>query len=157
MPALHDRLDAGSGECVVPAAMVEIEVGGDQQVDAIRSDPELSQAGDDVVLGTSDVGVRPPRLAAGGADHRRRVAAIDQDDAARCGADEVARDLVELHLTVLILGAEGPEVQQIELVHRHTSDLVVVGAALAAAGTIDAVSGLRLSLKWAMSRAKSWP
>src|SRR5215211_6878933 len=99
MVALDERGDPDGGEDVMPAAMVEIEMGRDQQIDVAGSDTELGQALHHVVLGPGVVEEIPPRCARGLPYQRGRVAGIDQDSASGRSADQVAGDLAEVRLT----------------------------------------------------------
>ena len=79
--------------------MVEIEMGRDQQIDVAGGDTELGQAPHHVILRPGVVEEIPPRRGRGLPDQRGRVAGIDQDGASRRGADQVAGNLGEVHLT----------------------------------------------------------
>src|SRR4051812_12773748 len=99
MLPLHERGNPRTGEGIVPAAMVEIEMGRDQQIDIAGSDTKLSQARQEVILRSSVVGVIPPWRGRGLPNHRGRVAGIDEDSAPLRRADQVARNLGEVGLT----------------------------------------------------------
>jgi hypothetical protein len=98
MLAPHERSDPGGGEGIVAAAMVEIVMGRDQQIDVAGGDTKLGQALHHVVLRLGVVEEIPPRRGRGLPDHCGRVAGVDQDDASRRGADQVAGNLGEVHL-----------------------------------------------------------
>ena len=99
MIPLHERGDPGGSERVVAAAVVEVEVGRDQQIDVAGSDAELGEAPYDIILRTGVVEQIPLRRGGRLPDQRGRVAGIDQDGASGGSADQVAGNLVEMHLT----------------------------------------------------------
>src|SRR4051794_19873712 len=96
---LHERGDPRAGEGIVPAAMVEIEMGRDQQIDVAGSDTKLGQARQEVILRSGVVRMIPPWRSRWLPDHRGRVAGIDEDDLPARRADHVARNLGKVRLT----------------------------------------------------------
>ena len=110
------------GERVMTTAVIEIEMGRDQQIDVPGGEVHFRQAGNDVVLRAGVVQQRPPRVGGLGADEGAGIAGIDLDDAAARGADQVARHHPELGHPGLVVRSQPAEMHQIELVRRHAAD-----------------------------------
>ena len=78
MRSLDPDVGAERAKCVVPAGVIEVEVGRDDGVDVVGCDAKLGQPRNGVVSGCDVALGRIPGLAVCGADQRGRIAGVDQ-------------------------------------------------------------------------------
>jgi hypothetical protein len=77
MSLLHDRLGPDRREDIMPTAMIEIEVGRNQQIDVRWLNLQFGETGNDIIFWPCVVAKSCPGVRILRADHRLRIAGVD--------------------------------------------------------------------------------